>query len=46
MGLSVAEKQGYIVSGSTGVMPCIFIFPLRGMEQGDAANVFVLKAFT
>ena len=37
------DRQPYTV---IGVMPRSFVFPLRGMEQGDAADVFVPIAFT
>lgn len=37
------DRKPYTV---IGVMPPGFAFPLRGMEQGDAADVFVPIAFT
>jgi len=37
------DRQAYTV---IGVMPRSFVFPLRGMDQGDAADVFVPMAFT
>ncbi|PYU97345.1 MAG: hypothetical protein DMG26_21690 [Acidobacteria bacterium] len=37
------DRQPYTV---IGVMPRNFAFPLRGMEQGDAADVFVPMGFT
>jgi putative ABC transport system permease protein len=37
------NRQPYTV---IGVMPHTFVFPLSGMQQGDASNVFVPMAFT
>lgn len=37
------NRQPYTV---IGVMPPTFVFPLPGMNQGDAADVFVPMAFT
>ncbi len=37
------DRQPYTV---IGVMPRNFAFPLRGMEQGDAADVFAPMGFT
>jgi putative ABC transport system permease protein len=44
VGRSVSlNRQIYTV---IGVMPATFIFPLSGMEQGDAADLFIPMAFT
>ncbi len=44
LGHTVAlNRQLYTV---IGVMPATFVFPLPGMNQGDAADVFVPMAFT
>ena len=37
------NRQAYTI---IGVMPQSFVFPLQGMQQGDAADVFVPMAFT
>jgi predicted permease len=37
------DRQPYTV---IGVTPRRFVFPLHGMEQGDAADVFIPMAFT
>jgi putative ABC transport system permease protein len=37
------DRQAYTV---IGVMPRSFAFPLRGMDQGEAADLFVPMAFT
>ena len=39
----VLDRQSYTV---VGVMPRTFVFPLQGMNQGDAADLFVPMAFT
>jgi putative ABC transport system permease protein len=44
MGRTVTlDRQPYTV---IGVTPRSFVFPLHGMEQGDAADVFIPMAFT
>ena len=39
----VLDRQSYTV---VGVMPRTFAFPLPGMNQGDAADLFIPMAFT